>query len=141
MASLPSFSSVVPRHRARVRSPIPPFSGTRPNPSPVLARTLLRYSPGALSVLARTLFRYLPEPFSGTRPEPSLVLVRTLLWYSPGFHHFSVLSRTLLRYYLYDIWGVPYLISTSYLPFWHKLGCLILNTCCVTDSPSAVAHG
>ncbi|KAL6312487.1 hypothetical protein AAG906_012083 [Vitis piasezkii] len=45
-----------------------PFSGTCPEPSPVLARTLLRYSPEfySFSVLALTLFRY-----------------------SPGFHHFS----------------------------------------------------
>ena len=59
-----------------------PFSGTYPEPSPVLARTLFRYSPEfyPFSVLARippffgtrpdsTVFRYLPEPFSGTCPD------------------------------------------------------------------------
>ncbi|RVW86545.1 hypothetical protein CK203_045624 [Vitis vinifera] len=53
-----------------------PFSGTCPEPSPVLARTLLRYSPGAFSVLARTLLQYLPGPFLDTCPNPSPVLTR-----------------------------------------------------------------
>ncbi|KAL6342300.1 hypothetical protein AAG906_007514 [Vitis piasezkii] len=72
--------SVVPRHRARVRSPIPPFSKThwtllrtrRIPPFPVLARTLLRYSSG---------FHHFPVP------------AWTLLRYSPGFHTFPVLAR------------------------------------------------
>ena len=120
MASLPPFSSVVPRHRARVRSP-------EFHHFPVLARTLLRYSPGPFSGTRPdfTRFRYLPGTFSGTCPDPSpvlarsffgtcsnpsLVLTRNLLRYSPGpfsgtrlnftrfryspgFHHFSVLAR------------------------------------------------
>ena len=101
MASLPPFSSVVPRHRAQVRSPefhhflvlTRSFFGTCPNPSPVLARKLLlyssepfsgtgpnfthfRYLPGTVSGTRPELLRYLPEPFSGTCPEPSPVLVR-----------------------------------------------------------------
>ncbi|RVW25138.1 hypothetical protein CK203_110587 [Vitis vinifera] len=100
--------SVVPRHRAQFDRPnstifwyspgafryLPePFSGTCPETSPVLVRTLLRYSPefypfpvlarnrlryspGAFLVLARSfsgtcpnLLRYLPGTFSGTRPN------------------------------------------------------------------------
>ena len=87
MASLPPFSSVVPRHRARVRSP-------EFHHFPVLTWTFLRYSPGPFSctrpdlspVLARIL------PIFGTRPNPSPVLARTLFWYSPKFYPFSVLA-------------------------------------------------
>ena len=58
------------------------FSSTHPELSPVLARTLFRYSPEfyPFSVLARippffgtrldsTVFRYLPKPFSDTCPD------------------------------------------------------------------------
>ncbi|RVW88936.1 hypothetical protein CK203_045015 [Vitis vinifera] len=41
------------------------FSGTRPNPSPVLARILPVFGTRPDS----TIFRYLPEPFSGTCPD------------------------------------------------------------------------
>ena len=105
MASLPPFSSVVPRHRARVRSPefhhFPVLARTLLRYSPgfypfsVLARNILRYSPGPFSGTCPELFRYLPEPFSSTCPEPSPVLARTLFRYSPEFYPFSVLARIL----------------------------------------------
>ena len=100
MASLPPFSSVVPRHRARVRSP-------EFHHFPVLTWTFLRYSPGPFSDTHPdfTRFRYLPGTFSGTRPDPSLVLVwilpvfgtrPELFRYSPG--PFSGTRLELFRY-------------------------------------------
>nr|CAN82738.1 hypothetical protein VITISV_026352 [Vitis vinifera] len=88
------------------------FFGTCPNPSSVLSRTLFRYSPGPFSgirldpfpVFAWTLLRYSPRPFFGTCPNPSPVLTRTLFGYSPEPYSDScpepslVLARTLLRY-------------------------------------------
>ena len=54
------------------------FSGTRPNPFPVLTRTFSDTCPNF------TLFRYLPGFYLfGTRPD------FTLLQYSPGFHFFG----------------------------------------------------
>ena len=108
MVSLPHFSSVVPRHRARVRSP-------EFHHFPVLARTLLRYSPGPFSGTRPdftrfryslgpfsgthpdfTRFRYLPETFSGTRPDPFSVLARSFFGTCPKPS--PVLTRSFLRY-------------------------------------------
>uniref|UniRef100_F6HJ08 Uncharacterized protein n=1 Tax=Vitis vinifera TaxID=29760 RepID=F6HJ08_VITVI len=108
MASLPPFSSVVPRHHARVRSP-------EFHHFPILTRTLLRYSPGPLSGtrLDFTRFRYLPGTFFGTRPDPSpvlawsffdtrpdpsSVLARILPVFGTCPEPSPVLARTLLRY-------------------------------------------
>nr|CAN71210.1 hypothetical protein VITISV_031836 [Vitis vinifera] len=100
----------------RIRRP----SGTRPNPSPVLAQILplSRYSLGPFSgthldsfpVLTwiLPLSRYLPGPFSSTHPNSFPVLTRILLLsrYLPGPFSsthldstpFLVLAWTLLRY-------------------------------------------
>ena len=148
MASLPPFSSVVPRHRARVRSPefhhfpvltriLPflryspgPFSGTCSDStlSPVLAQTFLWYLLGFYpfsgtrsdpsSVLARTLLRYSLGPFFGARLDPFSMLTWTLFGCSPGFYPFpntrpdpsSLLARTLLRY------------SPGFYPSWYSPG-------------------
>ena len=78
------------------------FSSTHPNstPFPVLARTLLRYSPGffsctypdstPFSVLACTLLQYSLGFFSCTYPDSTLfsILAWTLLQYSPEFYPF-----------------------------------------------------
>ena len=123
-----------------VLTQILPFSGTRldSTPFPVLAQTLLRYSPEPLSrylpkpfsgthpnpfldtrpnpflVLTRTLSWYSPGPFSGTRPDSFPVLTKnsTLFWYSPEFDPFLVLTRTLLQYspafYLFRYSPIPF---------------------------------
>ena len=102
---------MVPRHRARVRSPSPvlarippfffryspgPFSGTRPHPSSILARTLLRYLPGPFFGTCSNPSPVLVRSFFSTCLNPSPVLARNLLRYS--LEDFSVLARTLLWY-------------------------------------------
>nr|CAN60879.1 hypothetical protein VITISV_022398 [Vitis vinifera] len=100
---LPEFHHFLVLARNLLRYSPGPFSGTRPElfrylpeAFSVLARNLLQYSPGPFSSTRPEPFRYSPEPFFGTRPDPSPVFARTLLRYSPGA--FSVLARSLLLY-------------------------------------------
>ena len=71
-----------------------PFSGTRPDPFLILARTLFGTHPDStlFSVLARTLLKYLLGPFSSTCSDPFSVLtrIRFLLQYSPGYDPFCL---------------------------------------------------
>ena len=107
-----------------------PFFGTRPNPSPVLAR-IWPFSgtcPDPSPELAQTFFRYLPRfyPFPGTRPDPSFVLARTFLRYSLGFYPSPVLVWTLFRYSPRPFSGTrpdctPFSVLARTL-FWYSFG-------------------
>ncbi|KAL6329685.1 hypothetical protein AAG906_027209 [Vitis piasezkii] len=141
MASLPHFSSVVPRHRARVRSP--EFHHFLPEASPVTRPTLLQLLPGFYPFLPGPFYRHpfsdpfryrlLPittefflslRAFFGTAPVFS-VLARTLLRYLPeAFSHSGPFSK-ILEFYPFRLTRIP--------PF-----CITDSTCfgtCPNPSP------